>query len=218
MNFTIVTTTEQEMNELLEKRKLIAEQTGLKGGKMSSLSHLKSSLFDWRLEQGWDPKNKDYRNVLVAKDENGEIAGGTFFSYSKREPKITSFRHIFLFEEYRGNGLAEALYNERYKMSIAAGCTLIRLFANIPAYDWHLNVGMRFFGMSKTKLPFGFVPILPGADTMKELGRRLDDMGPDKVKELIRPALMKQMAAVEKKGGRWMTQEELDYCWKKDRN
>jgi len=215
MKFTFVPTNEQEMNELLEKRIVLAEQTGLKGGKMSSLSHLKSSLFDWRVEHNWDPKSKDTRHVLVAKDENGEIAGGTFFTYSKREPKITSFRHIFLFEEYRGNGIAEALYNVRYKMAVEAGCAYIRLFANIPAYDWHLGVGMRFFGISKTKLPFGFVPILPGASNMKELGRMLDQLGPEKVKEMIKAPLMKQMAAVEKKGGRWMTQEELDYGWKK---
>lgn len=210
MEYFIDTTSQDELESLFNDLKKTREELGLKGGKSVGFTHLKMSLFDWRVEQNW---SKDSAFVRVARNTyTGEVLGGTFWSYTTRGKRHASFRHIFLFEEWRGNGIAEALYNYRLRHALDNGIERVRLFANIPAFNWHHKCGMRFIAKNKAQQPFTYLPLFK-VDSIKELGKKYDELGFDKCIEMVKPEVDKQVNKLIGRGGRWLTKEEIDEQW-----
>jgi len=143
---TMIIKTEKEMEKLLKE----IEHT--KGGSLSSKSHLKNALYDWRVEKQWD---KESSKVFSLEDK-----GFMFISYTKREPRHCTLRHFFVLEQYRGKNIGaemmkmlEEYMKENYVM-------LLRFFANKPSIKFYEKLGYRWHGISKTGLPFTYWNII----------------------------------------------------------
>ena len=211
MEYFIDTTSQKELESLFNDLKSRREKLGLKGGKSVGFSHLKMSLFDWRVEDNWSKENAFVR--VARNSYTGEILGGTFWTHTTRGNRHASFRHIFLFEDWRGNGIAEALYNYRLQHTLERGVKRVRLFANIPATNWHLKCGMRFIAQNKAGQPFTYLPLFD-VENVKELGQKYDELGFDKCIEMVQPEVDKQVNRLIGRGGRWLTKDEINLYWK----
>lgn len=206
MEYYISETTQEELETLYNNLK----QQNIKGGKSVGFTHLKMSLFDWRVENHW---NREGSFVKVVREVGtNKILGGGFWTFTKREPRHVTFRHVFIFEPYRGLGLAHSLYDYRINHSVEHGMKRIRMFSNIPALDWHLSKGMRFIGYNKSKQPFTYLPLFE-VSTIKELGKKYTELGYEKCIELVRPEVDLQMNKLITRGGRWFTSQELQDTW-----
>ena len=133
---------------MLSKLELLLEDleaSGLKG-RSSSKSHLKAALYDWRREGQWQNANAD----VVSVDD----AGYAFLSFTKREPKHCTIRHLFILEEYRGKGYGRRLMSAINDAVKERGVERLRFFADIPSVDFYEKLGYSWHGTSKTGLPF----------------------------------------------------------------
>lgn len=211
MEYFIDNTDQKELESLFEQLKKQREKLGLRGGKSVGFTHLKMSLFDWRVEDNWSKENAFVR--VARNSHTGEVLGGTFWTHTTRGERHASFRHIFLFEDWRGNGIAEALYNYRLKHTIERGVWRVRLFANIPAFNWHHKCGMRFIAQNKAKQPFTYLPLF-NVETIKELGQKYDEIGFKECIKMVQPEVDKQVNRLIGRGGRWLTEEEIKLQWR----
>lgn len=199
---------QQELEDTLARK--LEENDGAKLNNMNGLYHLKQTCYEWGMENNWQsPRAQQW----VARNDEGTIMGGTFITVTSRKPVHVTFRHIFLFEEARGHGVAETLYNWRYRWVIEnTQCRRVRLFANKPATPWHNKCGMRFLGMNKAKQPFTYLPLFD-CPSMRDYGAKLDSIGPRAAMDMVEPEVTKQVEKIVSKGGRWYTQEEFKDEW-----
>jgi len=133
------------MKEKLEKLLEELEAKGQKG-RSSSKSHLKSALYDWRVEENW---NKETAFVL-----NYEDKGYAFITLTKREPRHCTLRHVFVLEEYRGEGIGKKLMQMMYDTMNESDVKRLRFFADKPSVAFYESLGYKWHGVSKTGLPF----------------------------------------------------------------
>ena len=120
-------------------------------GRQSSKSHLKSALYDWRIEQNWDSER-----AVVLTYEN---KGFAFITFTKREPKYCVLRHLITLEEYRGLGVGTELMKLMYQEMSNRNYNILRFFADIPSVGFYEKQGFKWHGKSKTKLPFTYTDI-----------------------------------------------------------
>lgn len=142
--------TENYLENILQER----IDKGCKG-RESSKSHLKSALYDWRIEQNW---NNDRAVVLTVENK-----GFAFVTFTKRKPHYCVLRHLITLEEFRGEGIGTKLMEEMYKEMRVRDVTLLRFFADIPSVGFYEKLGFKWHGKSKTKLSFTYTDI----DTME---------------------------------------------------
>jgi GNAT superfamily N-acetyltransferase len=138
--------TEEEMEQLLN------EIEHIKGGSLSSKSHLKNALYDWRIEKQW---NKDSAKVFSYEDK-----GFMFISYTKREPRHCTLRHFFVLEEYRGQQIGLKMMKMLEEDMKNNYVMLLRFFANKPSIEFYEKLGYKWHGLSKTGLPFTYWNII----------------------------------------------------------
>ena len=134
---------EEYLEEILQQR----IDMGLKG-RESSKSHLKSALYDWRIEQNW---NNSRATVL-----SFENKGFVFLTFTKRNPKYCVLRHIVTLEEFRGQGIGTRLMEMMYEEMKKREYTVIRFFADIPSVGFYEKLGYSWHGKSKTGLSFTY--------------------------------------------------------------
>lgn len=116
-------------------------------GRSSSLSHLKSAVYDWNIEMGWEKPNY---NIL-----SNEEKGFCFFSYTKREPRHCTLRHIFVLEKFRKQGCANIMMQDMIDDMQKKQIIRLRFFADLPSIKFYKSLGFKkWHGVSKTKLPF----------------------------------------------------------------
>lgn len=120
-------------------------------GRESSKSHLKSALYDWRVENNWD---KGTTCVLSYLNK-----GFAFITFTIKEPKYCCLRHLVTLEEYRGQGVGRELMNLIYQEMNNRGYTNLRLFADIPSLGFYEKLGYKFWGKSKTGLSYSYTDI-----------------------------------------------------------
>ena len=138
--------TEKYLEEILQQR----IDAGYKG-RQSSKSHLKSALYDWRIEQNWNSER-----AVVLSYEN---KGFAFITFTKRNPKYCVLRHLITLEEFRGQGVGTELMKLMYEEMENRGYNLLRFFADIPSVGFYEKLGFKWHGKSKTKLSFTFTDI-----------------------------------------------------------
>ena len=130
----------------LENLLINLEQT--KGGAVSSKSHLKNGLYDWRVEKQWDSPR--------AKVLNLDNKGFMFISFTKREPRHCTLRHFFVLEEYRGTRIGEEMMHSLIDEILIEEVNYLRFFANKPSIGFYEKLGYQWHGLSKTGLPFTY--------------------------------------------------------------
>ena len=140
------------MREKLEKLLEQLLESGIKG-RSSSKSHLKSALYDWRVEQHWDNPN-----ALIL-DYEGK--GYAFITFTKKSPRHCTLRHIFVLEDYRGQQVASKLLDMMYAEMEKRNVVRLRFFADIPSAAFYEKLGYEWHGTSKTGLPFFFGTVNP---------------------------------------------------------
>jgi GNAT superfamily N-acetyltransferase len=118
------------------------------GGSLSSKSHLKNALYDWRIEKQWDNDN--------AKVLNLGNKGFMFISYTKREPRHCTLRHFFVLEKYRGLSIGHDMLDLLHKEILDNKVRFLRFFANKPSIGFYERLGYEWHGLSKTGLPFTY--------------------------------------------------------------
>lgn len=131
---------------------LLAELENTKGGSLSSKSHLKNALYDWRIEKQWDSPN--------AKVLNLGNKGFMFISYTKKEPRHCSLRHFFVLEKYRGLKVGFDMMKLLEKEILDNKVRYLRFFANKPSIGFYEKLGYKWHGISKTGLPFTYWDLL----------------------------------------------------------
>ena len=144
--------TEEYLEEVLQQR----IDMGLKG-RESSKSHLKSALYDWRVETQW---SKDSAAVITYENK-----GFAFLTFTIRNPKYCVLRHLVTLEEYRGQGIGTKLMDGMYDEMRKRGYSTIRFFADKPSTGFYEKLGYKWHGKSKTGLTFTYTDI----DTMELL-------------------------------------------------
>lgn len=120
-------------------------------GRESSKSHLKSALYDWRVENNWDRENAEVLTV--------DNKGFAFITFTKRNPQYCCLRHIVTLEEYRGKGIASKLMNKMYESMNKRGYDTIRFFADTPSVGFYEKLGYKWWGVSKTGLKYTYTNI-----------------------------------------------------------
>jgi ribosomal protein S18 acetylase RimI-like enzyme len=138
--------TEAYLEEVLQQR----VDMGLKG-RQSSKSHLKSALYDWRVEQQW---SKDSGKVITYENK-----GFAFLTFTIRNPKYCVLRHLVTLEEYRGQGVGSKLMDIMYDEMRNRDYNIIRFFADIPSVGFYEKLGYKWHGKSKTGLTFSYTDI-----------------------------------------------------------
>jgi len=205
MNIDVIS--QSELEDLLAKK--LEENGDQKLNNWNALYHLKNAVGEWKKEQNW-ASPRCYEHAV--RDDDGNVLACGFLSITSRPPTHVTFRHVFVFEEARGKGVAEKLYNFRYHKACDLGVTRVRMFANIPSVPYHLASGMRFIAFNKAKQPFTYLP-LKKFDTLRDYGAWLDSIGPRAAMDLVEPQVTTQVEKVISKGGRWYTDEEFIEQW-----
>lgn len=115
-------------------------------GRESSKSHLKQALYDWRIEGQWESSNAE----VIEVDE----CAYAFITFTSREPRHCTIRHLFVLEEQRGKGYGAKLV-DRIKQSMSLrNVDRLRFFADKPSVKFYEKIGYKWHGLSKTGLPF----------------------------------------------------------------
>ena len=131
----------------------LLEERFLKGyrGRESSKSHLKSALYDWKIENNWSNENTS----VLSYNSKGFI----FLTFTKREPKYCTLRHIITLEEYRGQGVGKELIKLMYSEMREREYSKVRFFADIPSVGFYEKLGYTWHGKSRTGLSFTYTDI-----------------------------------------------------------
>lgn len=137
---------EEYLNNLLQER----IDAGYKG-RESSKSHLKSALYDWRIEENWNNE----RAIVLSCDNKGYA----FLTFTKREPRYCVLRHLVTLEEYRGQGVGTELIKMMYAEMRKRDYKIVRFFADIPSVKFYEKLGYKWHGKSKTGLSFTYTDI-----------------------------------------------------------
>lgn len=130
-----------KLQELLNELELQNQK-----GRTSSKSHLKSALYDWKIENNWENPNAE---IITLNDK-----AYAFLTYTKREPRHCTLRHFFVLESERGKGIGKALINEMKIKIKQREINILRFFADIPSVAFYEKLGYKWHGKSKTGLPF----------------------------------------------------------------
>jgi GNAT superfamily N-acetyltransferase len=133
---------QQRLKELLKQ----LEQKYPKGSSTCSKSHLKMALYDWNKEKAWDNKN------CFVHDLDGK--GYIFYSFTTREPKHCTIRHLFVLEECRKQGIGKKLIDLIKTHMKMRSIKRFRFFCNKPAVEFYTKLGFKYLGESKQGLPF----------------------------------------------------------------
>lgn len=133
---------QKQLNELLS----LLEEKYPKGSSSCSKSHLKMALYDWNKERNWTNPNAFIETV----DNKGYI----FFTFTTREPKHCTIRHLFTLEDYRHQNIGSELVLKVKKKMKECSINRFRFFVNKPAIGFYRKLGYTFLGESKRGLPF----------------------------------------------------------------
>lgn len=144
---------QKHLEELLSQ----LEKKYPRGSATCSKSHLKMALYEWNKEKNWNNKNCFIHNH----DNKGYI----FYSFTSRAPKHCTIRHLFVLEEYRGQGIGKKIIELVKQHMQMRGIKRFRFFVNKPASEFYKKLGFYFLGLSKTGLPFVYCD----AKTMKPI-------------------------------------------------
>jgi len=169
-------TDSKKLDEL--EKSMVEDPNYTKKGPESALSHLKSALYDWRVENQWENPTA----YVYSFDDVGYM----FISMTKREPRHCTLRHIFILEEGRGKRAGVQLIEKMREVMKEKGVNILRMFINRPALGFYNKLGFNdFHGVSKTNMPFyygdpyGNLVTLPQAQKRylkpKEVEPKLDE-------------------------------------------
>lgn len=134
------------MQQHLEKLLLQLEEKYPRGSATCSKSHLKTALYEWKKEKNWSNKNAFVFDV----DQKGYI----FYTFTTKEPKHCTIRHLFVLEEFRKQGIGKHLVEIVKKHMHMRSIKRFRFFCNKPAIEFYSKLGFSFIGESKQGLPF----------------------------------------------------------------
>jgi len=142
------------------------------GGQTSSKQQLMVALYDWNIEGNWSRPNFF---VLDYQDK-----GFIFFSITQNEPRHCTLRHIFVLEEFRGQGIGRKLMLMMNYVMQKHNVAILRFFAIPPSIPFYENLGFEWHGLSKSGYSFyygdtkGKLMKLPPAQ-QRYLVKRTDD-------------------------------------------
>jgi len=128
-----------------------------KGSSTCSKSHLKMALYDWNREKNWDSKN----SFVYGFEDKGYV----FYSFTSKEPKHCTIRHLFVLEEYRGKGVGRKIIEMIKTHMRMRSIKRFRFFCNKPAIEFYNKLGFKYLGESKQGLPFVYCD----RDTLKSI-------------------------------------------------
>jgi len=128
-----------------------------KGSSTCSKSHLKMALYDWNREKNWDSKN----SFVYGFEDKGYV----FYSFTSKEPKHCTIRHLFVLEEYRGKGVGRKIIEMIKTHMRMRSINRFRFFCNKPAIEFYNKLGFKYLGESKQGLPFVYCD----RDTLKSI-------------------------------------------------
>jgi len=128
-----------------------------KGSSTCSKSHLKMALYDWNREKNWDSKN----SFVYGFEDKGYV----FYSFTSKEPKHCTIRHLFVLEEYRGTGVGRKIIEMIKTHMRMRSIKRFRFFCNKPAIEFYNKLGFKYLGESKQGLPFVYCD----RDTLKSI-------------------------------------------------
>ena len=104
------------------------------------------ALYDWNKERNWTNPNAFIETI----DDKGFI----FFTFTSKDPKHCTIRHLFTLEEYRHQNIAtDLIFKTKIKMK-ENNVDRFRFFVNKPAIGFYKKLGFTFLGESKQGLPF----------------------------------------------------------------
>lgn len=133
----------------LEKLLEMLRQRDVKGA-AASQSHLNTALYDWNIERNWvNP------NAFIITNHKGYA----FFTFTKRDPRHCTLRHIFVLEEHRGENIGKLLMEHMYSIMQGHDVERLRFYANKPAIIFYERLGFKWLGENKQGLPFTFTDI-----------------------------------------------------------
>lgn len=135
----------------LQEAESLLDQLGgvtAKGGAVASVSHLKSALYDWRVENQWDKPTSAAVHL--------DLLGFMFITFTTREPRHCTLRHFYVLEESRGQGVGGRMMGALRAQCLHHGVRFLRFFANKPAIPFYERCGFKWHGTSRTGLPFTY--------------------------------------------------------------
>ena len=104
------------------------------------------ALYDWNKERNWINPNAFIETI----DNKGYI----FFTFTVREPRHCTIRHLFTLEEFRHQNIGTDLITKAKIKMNENGVSRFRFFVNKPAINFYKKLGFTFLGESKRGLPF----------------------------------------------------------------
>ena len=133
------------LQSILDKE--VSSNASNESHKTSFTSHLKSAIYDWRVERQW---NKPY-SFIYSFDDKGFI----FFTYTQKFPRHCTLRHIFVKFNNRVSGVGTKLFDFMKSKMNADNVNILRMFINPPALRFYQKHNIKnFHGKSKTGLDF----------------------------------------------------------------
>lgn len=110
---------------LLQLLETLQTNAPTKRSRSASLAHLKSALYDWNTEQNW---SRNSTKVFTYGNK-----GYMFVTVTEKEPRHLTLRHIFVLEQYRGQGIGTALMQMLYEYMVKQNVKFLRFFADLPS-------------------------------------------------------------------------------------
>lgn len=116
------------------------------GGQASSKQQLIVALYDWNIEKNWSKSNCF---VLSYQDK-----GFIFFAMTQNEPRHCTLRHVFVLEEFRGEGIGRKLMLMMNYVMQKHNVGILRFFAIPPSIPFYEKLGFQWHGLSKSGYSF----------------------------------------------------------------
>jgi len=104
------------------------------------------ALYDWDKEGNW--KN---RNAFILDHKQ---QGYAFYTFTTKDPRHCTIRHLFVLEEYRNKGIGRYLIKDMKQHMFFQDVGRFRFFCNKPATGFYSKLGFKYLGESKQGLPF----------------------------------------------------------------